>query len=253
VTNNYYEGTIEGEALLTNCNFKQTNLCEMQKTVLDFDLNYANNIISINSALIDTDGADMSISGKVSLTDSITTDLIIDAPKLDIEELTKYAPPKLLSEYGIEETTGILQLNGTIIGCVSDSTLPNIAINFGLKNGTFSMKDHPPLKNLSFNGIYNNGALCNSQSTNLSINAFTFNTPQSQGRLDLSLQNLDSPQYSATLLFEGDLEELSNYYIPDSLLNPLTGQIDALISTNGQLPDPIDSTFILCLQFVWLS
>jgi hypothetical protein len=239
-----FESSLEGNARLSNCCYDKSNLCLMKQTMLNFNLAYARDSILIKKASINSDGAEMSVTGKIGLSKNIFTDLKINAPCLDVAELSKYLPGKLINEYGIEQLAGIINLNGTIKGLVSDSLLPNLAFSFNLKEGIAKTKEYPGLSNISLSGTYDNGPLCNNQSTMLTINAFHFETSKSQADLDFQLQNFDQPNYSVALDVNVDLEELKKYVIPDSLVEKVSGTLEVRLMTNGTLPEVIDSTFI---------
>lgn len=242
--NGNFDSAVEGMALLSECGFEETNLSLMQQTRLDFDIEYIQDSIRINKAFINSDGAEIYITGKAGLSDSIYTQLQIEAPILDLGELIKYVPQELLYEYGINSIDGDLNLDGTIEGCLADSLMPNMAFSFELKNGSARIEGYPPVNYISLTGSYDNGILCNLTTTKLALQEIQIETAGSQVRLELALQNLENINYSADFTADIDLAEVKNYYLPDSVIKLLDGRLRAQFTTRGTVPETIDSTFI---------
>ncbi len=242
--NGVFESAIEGAAVLSNCDFAETNVRLMEQTRLDFDLAYKKDSVFIEKMNLLSDGAEAEIVGKIGLKDSIYTNLLVKAPKLNINELIKYIPEETLYEQGLETLAGQLNLNGTINGYVTDSLMPHLQFTYQLRDGAVTMGGYPPLSDISLAGTYDNGELCCNQTTTLAIKSLYFHTPESQANIDVLIKNLSKPDYSAQIETELDLNELHNYYIPDSLIKSVTGKLTARLSTQGILPEEIDSTFV---------
>ncbi|MGM0376335.1 MAG: AsmA-like C-terminal region-containing protein [Bacteroidota bacterium] len=245
--NGVFESAIEGTAVLTNCNFAETNVCLMEQTRFDFDLAYKKDSVFIDGINLVSDGAEAKITGKVGLSDSIYTNLLVESPELNINELIKYIPEETLYEHGLENLGGQLSFNGSIHGYTSDSLMPQMQFSFRLNNGDLKMSGYPPLSEISLEGTYDNGDLCCNQTTTLAINSLNFNTPESRFDLDILINNFSEPDYSARLETELDLNELHrhySYYIPDSLAKSVSGKLTAQLATEGTLPEEIDSTFV---------
>ncbi|MFW5781578.1 MAG: hypothetical protein ACOCXD_03340, partial [Bacteroidota bacterium] len=242
--NGIFESAIEGSAVLTDCNFSETNVCLMEETLLGFDLAYKKDSVFIEEINILSDGIEAGISGQIGLKDSIYTDLLVEAPKLDIDELVKYIPEKMLQEYGIESLAGQCNLKGTVRGHTTDSLIPHLQFAFQMKNGAAQMEDHPPLSDISLEGTYDNGDACCNLTTTLSVNSLKFKTPESQADINVLINNLSQPHYKVQIETGLDLNEWQRYYMPDSLIKSVNGKLRARFTTEGSLPEEIDSTAI---------
>jgi hypothetical protein len=242
--NGNFESAVDGMALLSECGFEETNLCLMQQTRLDFNIEYIKDSVKIHKAFINSDGAEVTITGKAGLSDSIFTQLKVEAPTLDLGELIKYIPQEILYDYGINSIDGDLTLDGTLEGCLSDSLIPNMAFSFDLKNGSAKMEGYPPVNHISLSGNYDNGVLRNLATTTLTLNKVHIETPESQATLEIALHNLEKINYTASMTANIDLAEVKNYYLPDSVVRSLDGRARAQFATRGIMPETIDSSFI---------
>ena len=242
--NGVFESAIEGSAVLTDCNFSETNVCLMEKTRINFDLAHEKDSVFIEEINILSDGIEAGISGKMGLKDSIYTDLFVEAPKLNIAELIKYIPEETLHEYGIKSLAGQCNLKGTIRGYTTDSLIPHLQFAFQMKNGAAQMEDHLPLSDISLEGTYDNGDACCNLTTTLSINSLKVKTPESHADINILINNLSQPHYKAQIETGLDLNEWHRYYMADSLIKSVNGKLRARFTTEGNLPEKIDSTFI---------
>lgn len=242
--NGIFESAIEGTAILTDCNYGETNACLMQETKMDFELEYLKDSVFINKANIKSDGIELSAEGNIGLSQSVFADIFISAPQMNLGELMKYIPRNLLEEYGIEQASGIARLEGTVKGMTTDSLMPGLRFNFELDKGKFRIKDYPLLSEIMLRGQFTNGSLHNNQSTSISINQLYFESGQSKGEINMMLQDLDNPRYSGSLSARIDLKEFKGHFVPDSILSKLEGKMDVRLVTEGILPEKIDSTFI---------
>lgn len=242
--NNVYDGAAKGSLILTDCSLEGTNLYKMNVAEVEFDLGYAHDSVSIDELYLVSDGMELNISGGLFLKEEITADITISGGKLDIGTLIKYAPEQMLKDFGVKKVSGNLSLNAKVKGIVSDSVLlPHVAMDIGMINGRLSTSEYPALKNISFNGHITNGILNNNETTSLDFKSFHFETDQSKFDMEFSVQDIDQPKYNVSTIAEIDLSEFKDF-IPDSTAQNVRGRINASLSTQGQLPETIDSLFI---------
>lgn len=238
-----FDGTIEGDLKLANCNFKNTSLKRMEEATFDFKLDYNMDTLQIKSLEANTDGAQFEITGKAAFKSDIFTDLNLESTDLDLGKLLKYVPEELLNEYGVEDLNGIMQLDGTLKGIIADSIMPRIDLAISLKNGFAKTKDYPTVKNIFFSGEISNGNEQNNKTSSAIFKSFYAETDSSSADLSFSFSNLDKPIYTLNSKLKIDIEEFRNF-IPDTLIQNISGVIIAEISTKGQVPDSIDDNFI---------
>ncbi len=236
-------GSVKGTLKLTNCIYDSTNLYLMQETKMDFDLSYTGDTIDVKKLQVKTDGADLFISGRSVIRDTLKTDFQIQGNHIDIGELIKYAPENMLAEYGIQKISGLSDINASIKGFVADSLMPRIKMNFALKKGYVQVAGYPSVKNISVTGDFTNGEKKSNKTTAINIRKFHAETNHSS--LDISgiLNNLDRIHYQINSGLLIDLAEFKKF-IPDSLMQDVRGIIFAKVITKGVVPDSIGDDFI---------
>jgi hypothetical protein len=244
INNDDYQGKAEGAAILTNCTFGTTNLYRMQKAVVNFKMAYNDNLVTIEKANVAVDeDALFSIAGQFNLTDSSLTDVVLKAERLDVGNLLKYLPENILKEYGVADFSGILVAEANISGFISDSIMPAVTATFGFSDGLLQYEDYMVLKQIACNGKATNGTDQNYSTTSLDISAMSFSTGKSNVSLSGNLKNLDKPAYQINSTINLDLGEFAAY-VPDTLLQSISGKVKAVFSTKGILPDSISDEFI---------
>ncbi|MCB2196896.1 MAG: AsmA family protein [Bacteroidetes bacterium] len=235
--------SVVGKINLTNCSFNETNLYLMENTDVQFDIDYETDSVCIKQLSVDTDGAGFSMFGSVILGDEIRTNLQFAGTELDLDELIKYAPKEILTEYGIDRVKGKVNLNATAKGTYSEAELPQVNLNIDFKDGNIKTKDYPELKNISFTGKATNGLLRSNQSTQADFSTLHFETEKSKFDISFSILDIDKPKYVINTLLDIDVGEFK-HFIPDTLLTNIDGKIRAELSTKGELPDSIGDNFI---------
>ncbi|HAF28860.1 MAG TPA: hypothetical protein DCG75_07410 [Bacteroidales bacterium] len=235
--------SVFGDISFSDCSFEKTNLNLMNKTDLKFDIDYENDSVSIKKLNVNTDGASLDLLGSVVLGDEINTDIKLKASNLILAELIKYAPREMLNEYGLQKISGSMMLDANVKGIYSDSEMPKVDLTIELRNGNILTADYPEVKNISFKGEVTNGILRNNKSTQAKFSAFHFETEQSKFDLVFSVLDIDHPKYEIKTNMDIHVGEFKNF-IPDSLVENITGNIVASLSTKGELPDSIGDDFI---------
>lgn len=233
----------KGGITLTNCSFGETNLHLMNKSDINFDIDYEDDSLRIKQLVVNTDGARLNLSGGVLLDDEIKSDLTFKGSDLIMDELIKYVPEEMLKEFGLEKVSGKMNLDATVKGNYSESELPKVDLTIDFQNGSVTSSDYPGLKNISFRGKVTNGILRNNRSTQFDFSSFHFETGQSKFDVAFSVLDLDHPNYNIKTEMEINVGEFRDF-IPDSLIQYIDGNIKASLSTKGQLPDSIEDDFV---------
>lgn len=239
-----YKGEIEGKGKLSNCAFDTTTIYLMKQATLDFKLNYDEGLLTINRTNIAIDeDANLMLNGLVKIGDSLSTDITVNAEKLDLEGLSKYVPDNYFKDYGISDLSGILAAEAHISGMVTDSIMPFVDVTFNLSDGNLQYQDYPALNHISLVGKATNGTQKNNATTSVDINALSFQTGASKFTLSGKVENPDKLTYNLSSTMDLDLKDIETF-VPDTLVQSLSGRINAVISTKGTLPDSISDEFI---------
>ncbi len=238
-----YSGFMDGSMIISECDFKETHLDRMLETKMNFEIGFENDSVKIRNLSVLTDGAILVASGVTVITDSIYVDLNIKGDNINLAELMKYVPEDTLRNYDIKSLSGLVTFDATIKGIVSDSThQPKLDLNLTMQEGEVQTTEYPELKNISFNLNATNGNGQNEETTEIDIERFHFETENSKGDINLSFENLNHPEYD----IKSDLNlNISDFrlLIPDSLIQDISGNIKAQLTTRGVLPDSINSDF----------
>ncbi|MBN2164944.1 MAG: hypothetical protein JW717_01570 [Marinilabiliaceae bacterium] len=233
----------DGDIELSDCHVDSTNLHLMNLTQLHFDIEYINNEIKIDNALLNFDGSKISASGNVVLSDSVYTNLKVSGKDIVIESLLKFSPTEVLDSIGMKYISGLFSFDALINGYYANSVFPRVDANIGFTKGTLLMTNYPALKNIYIKGTATNGKLANNKTTKVDFSSIHFETLKSKADLVIKASNIDKPDFDIKASTKLDLEEF-NKYIPDTLIQELKGTLAIKVSTTGQLPDNFDDMFI---------
>lgn len=243
LANKQFSGNADGELKLTNCRFENTNLNRLEDAALNFKIDYENDTLKIRKLEAETEGAKFEMTGKVAFSNTLFTDLVIEINELELGKFNKYVPDELFNKYGIEAVTGNMNLSGKVKGLVSDSIIPFFDFALNLKNGSLKTRDYPTVKKIDFEANISNGSQRNNKTTSAIFTTFHAETESSWADLNFSLANLEKPVYDIQSKFKIKLEEFSDF-IPDSIIQNISGELFAELSTKGQIPDSIDDNFV---------
>jgi uncharacterized protein involved in outer membrane biogenesis len=240
-------GIAKGEVELLNLNSVSIP-DKIENVSVSFDLGYKNDTLTIKTFDASTDGANILTKGKINFSDSLYANLELDVKKLELGKFYKYVPEKTLKEYNVEQVGGTLHMSGNVTGIYSETEMPLLNFEFGLEQGSLKTKDYPQVNNVSAEGEYSNGKNHNLQTSSALLKSFHAETKMSSVDLSLKLSNLEKPNYDLKSKFKINLDEFKSY-IPDSLIQNISGIITGNLSTKGQMPDSIDSRFINHLAY----
>ncbi|PKP10530.1 MAG: hypothetical protein CVU09_06310 [Bacteroidetes bacterium HGW-Bacteroidetes-4] len=237
-----YSATVEGNIVANNCAFDGTNLHLMKETELRLDVDYRNDLATIHKLRLISDGFEFELNGTALVRDTIATDLVFNANKIDLAELIKYAPSEMLSEFGVKKVAGLINFDGTVKGNYIDSLLPQVSVNLHMKEGNVVTTEYPELKNLSFAGSLTNGLLATNKTTSVQFKNIHVETGSSSVDLAFTVVDIDHPAYDVSTKLKINVADFASF-IPDSLLESINGVVLADLKTRGQLPDSITDDF----------
>nr|WP_320119809.1 AsmA family protein [uncultured Marinifilum sp.] len=234
IVNNTYKAEIEGNALLSNCKFKNSNLHKMKNAEINYQIAYINDSLQVNLLQFISKGANLKAKGTIALTNQMQADINLTNCELELNKLHKYLPEEIKSNYKISKIDGLLSLSAKINGKLIDSIPPQIKASVQLTNGILKKDDYPTLKNLNFKGQFNNGKKALSESTQIKCEQLHFETEKSSGDLTFELTNLNQPKYNFESNLQINFDEIKTY-IPDSLININAGISKMEITGIGKL------------------
>ena len=243
LANDKFTGSTEGDMKLTKCEFANTTLNRMEEASVHFNLNYQSDTLEIKMLEASTEGAKIKVSGKVAISDTLFSNLAFELRELQLGILQKYAPDELIKEYGIESVTGLMSVSGTVIGYLYDSVMPAVNLFVECSDASFVSKNYPIVRKISFNGEISNGNERNNKTTSANFKSFHAETETSTADLSFSLVNMEKQEYQLKSKLKINIAEFRKY-IPDSIVQNISGEIFADISTKGQMPDSIDDNYI---------
>jgi len=237
VLNDHYAGRVKGMVYVTNTNFDGFNLHLMEKTSLNFNLDYDDGRLNLESLSLITDGARFNASGLATLGDSIFVDMALALSDVNLRELSKYATAEMLQEFGVVEVDGQIQLDAKLNGYVYDTLLlPQVQANISMKRGFVKTTDYPEIKHISFDGSVTAIDPNDFSTISAQFKDIRLATQGSYIDMAFSVSNLDKPSYNVKTSGHINFDEFSSF-IPDSTVEHLTGALAFNFSTRGVLPD----------------
>lgn len=234
---------VQGSIAITESHIEETELYRMENADLTFNLAYSSDTLTINDLLIQTKGAQVNAIGKVMLGNELATDLSVDAQNLDLQELEKYIPPTLRKKYPYSKLAGNLQLQAKIEGKISEGELPHCEASYELENGQVQWENYPVAKQIRLSGSASNGALNNNASTTITLDRLTLQAGESTIDLNGSVHNLDQLHYRMSSTIGLNLSD-AEPFIPDTLIQQVSGNLNIQLKTNGVLPDSINNEVV---------
>lgn len=239
VLDEYYAGSVRGSVLITNSIFEDTNLFLMEETSLEFNVDYDDGDVTIESLAFLTDGAKLNANGKAVLGDSIFVDMGINLADVNFKELSKYAPAEIIEEYGLVGIEGIVDMETKIKGYVYDTLLlPSVNATIALKDGSVRTTEYPAIKHLSFKGAVSAPNPNDMKTMSANFRSVRMATEHSNFNVAFDVKNFDKPIYDVKSNAVITLDEF-NQYLPDSTAEYIAGRVNLNFTTHGQLPDDV--------------
>ena len=146
-----------GELQIDSLQLYSTRINKQIIADADIDLQKTKNGISFKKGNLHIDNYDFGLDGFIS-SDNIY-DLKITGRNIDISKIRNYLPDKYSSMLSDYDPRGILVLDSRIKGLMTRTSNPHTETTFRLEKGQIKYgKSDLAIKNLSFEGIYSNGA-----------------------------------------------------------------------------------------------
>lgn len=239
-----YRGNIEGEASLINCAWDSTKLDRVTEAKLSFSLNYADEVLAIDDLKLNVDQRlTLAASGKLELHDGLQTALSVEGAWNALEALPTYLPDEWLNDYQLSQLGGDLQFSADVIGAVSDSLMPRVDARFSLIDGQLKYAQYPLIRGLQLKASATNGDLHNNSSTRITVDALNCQFESSSLALSGTFDDLERGHYAVKTKMDLSLSDLKAF-VPDSLVQRLSGQVQLEGETRGSVPDSITATFL---------
>ncbi|GEM_PF-2792989 len=236
------KATFKGHLRANNCHYPDTKIKLMQGLNVDLDVEYQDQLITINDAYIETDGIKIKASGVVKNDSSLYTDLSIASSQFDLGELKKYIPDSLMKAYDVKQLSGIAAVQAKIKGTYNDSVMPSINASLQLKEGYVAMAGYPIVDKIQLACNYTNGQLQSNASTQVQIDSMYFKSGESWVQCSGFIKNLDAINYDIKSNAFVKLNEFKDY-MPDSLVKQVDGGIEIAIETYGTVPQNFTEQF----------
>ncbi|UXP33833.1 hypothetical protein N6H18_07710 [Reichenbachiella agarivorans] len=228
----------DGNIGLSACEYAQTNLYQMERTDLQLKIHYHTDTLSIEEMKLTTEGASLSVLGKLTFAEQIDTDLSLSATELDLALLSKYLPSGYLAALGLGDIAGMLHVSARVQGPVSDQNMPHYECTYDLSQARVKVKAYPALTSIFIHGSATNGRLNNPMTTAINVDEMRLKTAGNTITLTGSVYNLDQLHYKLKSHVILNLAT-SKPYLPDSLIRHLSGRAELDFQTTGVLPDSI--------------
>ena len=141
------------------------------RTEVDVTLNSSENGIRFDKSTLKFDNNKFSMAGFVSADNVL--DLSVTGENINISEVKKYLPGKLLSKMKEYNPTGLLKVESKIRGAATRTSNPGIDISFSLQNGRVTHGTSSlSIKDVSLTGLFTNGPKMEPSTSSLKINSF---------------------------------------------------------------------------------
>lgn len=239
VLDEYYKGSLSGEVVLTKSKYNGTNLNLMNRTSLTFMVDYDDGAVELESLNFLTDGAKLTASGNAMIRDSIYMDMQFNLEDVDLKELSKYAPQEILTEYGLKEMQGKMNVTSNIKGYMYDTLLlPSVNTDIALQDARIITTDYPAIENLSFEGKIFVPNPNDMQTMAANFKSFHLATPKSRVNASFNVKDFEQPVYRIKTDAALTLNEFEAL-LPKGTVEYLRGKIDFQFATHGKMPKNI--------------
>lgn len=162
-------------------------------------------------------------------------DLSVVGDNLDLISAKSFLSGDNLAAFMEYNPYGSLDFNARMHGRFSRYERPLIEGKFALEKGGLSKSNSEVnISQLSANGSFTNGKLAGPSSYRLNLESFAGLLGKSSFRGNLKIENLANPFLEGNLLFEGLMEEVTEFYKPAQILKA-EGELKAGIKIYGYL------------------
>lgn len=232
-----------GNLTLSDVAYQDTPANRMARAEIDFDMDYRNDTLIVNSLKVMTEEASLEADGRIAIADSLASDLNIATEIPDLTALFKYLPDNLLAENKISQLAGGLKVQTKVIGKLASEELPSLNVSYQLDKATLRYDTLPLVYNVGINGSYTNGSKRDNSTTAITLQKFVADFDDMHFEIDGLFRNLDRLSYKTNTRFTIDLSR-KRTWLPVSRFHLFGDQIEASIFTEGTVPDSINSKFV---------
>lgn len=241
IDDRYYAGLLSGNIVLHRCAFSDYHVELMERTNIDFDLNYDDGRVHVNALNIASDGLDLAINGEANIADTIFFDIHSNIRHLDIKEVSKYAPEKLLRQFGVGEVAGTVQSIAHVRGYFRDSLFdPSLQAQVNMQRCRVHLDSLPALEHLDLISSIDAPNLFNLSTIKAEVTKLDLRSSRSRVKMQGWLRNLVQPNYSVNADLHLNLDE-ANLFVPKEVVQHVSGDVHTTLSTSGSLPSDVTS------------
>lgn len=205
-----------------------TSFINRKRITTDAKLDYLKDKdqIIIDPSRVTIAEAQFDYSGKIDVLDDFNLDLKFSGQKPDFSLIIGLAPDELIPVFKSFENRGEVFFNADVRGPSIAGKIPKVDARFGCKDGFFrNPRNNKVLEDLSFLAIFTNGEERTLQSSKFEIKDFNAKPEQGEFRVNLTVENFESPDVDLNLLTKFDLEYLAEFLNVDQLTD-LSGRVE---------------------------
>ena len=205
-----------------------TSFINRKKITTDASLDYLKDkdIIEIFPSDLDIAEAEFDFSGKIDVLDNFNLDIDFSGKKPDFSLIIGLTPDELIPVFKTFENRGDVFFSAQIQGPSINGFLPEINARFGCEDGFFkNPRTLKTLEDLSFLATYTNGEDRSLATSKFEIKDFNARPEQGQFKVNLTVENFESPDVDLNLVTVFDLEYLSDFLNVDQLTE-LAGRVE---------------------------
>ena len=241
IVDDYYAGLVNGHIALHRCAFSDYRVDLMERTTLDFDLSYDDGRAEVRQFDLLSDGLSLSLDGQAQMADSIYMDINLNLKQLDIAEVSKYAPEKLLRQFGVGEVAGTVQSTAHVKGYFYDTLLlPSLKAQVAMRQCKVELDSLPTLEHLDLISSIDAPNLYDISTINADVQQLDLRSSGSRVKVQGWIRNLMQPNYNINSDVVLNLDE-ANLFVPKEVLRHVGGVLRSTLSTSGSLPNDITS------------
>lgn len=227
--------TAVSEMMISSFQLNNTRISNSVPAYIDISLSASDSVTSFSRGSLQIDDYKFTLQGSIYSNGML--DLSLTGENLDIAGLRKYLPEELISKISGYNPAGLMQVNGSIKGLTSRTSMPGISVFFTLNNGSISLPDNP----LNFNGITLEGSFANGSgqvpsTSSITVNSFSGSLGSALYSGSLSLNNFDSLNGFIELkgkVIPAELKEFFNI----KTISSSSGSFDIRARLDGALPE----------------
>ncbi|MCS7189350.1 MAG: AsmA-like C-terminal region-containing protein [Bacteroidia bacterium] len=179
---------------------------------IDLDISFPASRYTLKRGEIRLNALPLSLTGTVSLPDSLTTllDMKFNASNASLKELLSLIPAAFKKGYESLATEGTLSLEGFVQGEMRDTLLPQFGLNLRIEKGQIRYKDLPkPIQNLEVRLQVQNSA-SNLEGLSIKLDTFALQIGKTSLQARFQSEGLFTMRLQAAAKGEGDLSDFTS-------------------------------------------